>query len=213
MRVSPARRSSVAGRARRARVPCILADGVAQASLCGTGSVAALIEELQYTLGRTLYRRLPDGRCHQRTGPGRAGVASMAHLHPEGHRHGGPGHLRCSRSGSGRPASAPSTSFATGQALSATTARRRPGHGGRDRPHRSHLPGPPGPGSIPAEFGADIHAGSTRPPGWSRSNSASASPTPWSACVPDAFAADLPLTEVAREVIARTLRSTMWSER
>lgn len=33
----------------------ILADGVAPASLCSTGSVAALIEELQYTLGEGPY--------------------------------------------------------------------------------------------------------------------------------------------------------------
>ncbi len=93
----------------------VLADGVPQASLCTTGRVSALIEELQYTLG--------EGPCIDayRTG---AAVAEPDLAAPSVHRWPafapkwstrGPEPSLAFRSVSAQPGSAPSTSTGIGR--------------------------------------------------------------------------------------------------
>ena len=101
----------------------VLDDGAPQASLCTTGPVSALIEELQYTLG--------EGPCIDayRTGtviaePDLAASHSLAlaGVYPRRSSTPGPGRSSVSRSGSVRLGSAPSTSTGIGRVHSATTS-------------------------------------------------------------------------------------------
>ena len=164
----------------------ILADGVPQASLCTTGGVAALIEELQYTLG--------EGPCIDayRTGTAISEPDLVAPVSPRwpaftpkvidvGARaiFGFPVRIGAARIGAlnlyrDRPGPLSDDQHADALVMADVIARTV-----------LTLQADTEPGSIPAELEQPTFTPrSTRPPGWSRSNSTSASPTPWSAYAP-----------------------------
>jgi hypothetical protein len=185
----------------------ILAHGVPQASLCSTGRVAALIEELQYTLG--------EGPCidaYQTGGP----ITEPDLAAPVSPRW---------------PAFTPKVIDAGARAIFGFPVRIGAARIGalnlyRDQPGRlsddQHadallmadviartvftLQAGTEPGSIPAEFGSDIHAVVHQAAGMV---SVQLDISVGEALVrlrAHAFATDRRLNEVAREVVARTLR-------
>ena len=187
----------------------LMADDVAQGSLCTTDPTSALIEQVQYTLG--------EGPCvdaHRQgrpilepdlAGPGRAGGP------PSPNRSWPPvsGRSSASRCGWGRPVGRPQPLPGPAPATSPTTSTPTRSCWPTWRPRRScsSRPGrrqgrwrtswPDRPTST---------SSSTRPPAWSRSNSGSPWPTRSSACGPTPSPYDRPLRDVADDVVARRLQ-------
>jgi hypothetical protein len=185
----------------------ILTDGVPQASLCSSGRVAALIEELQYTLG--------EGPCIDAYQTG-AAITEPDLVAPVSPRW---------------PAFTPKVIDAGARAIFGFPVRIGAARIGalnlfRDRPGRlsddQHADAlvmadviartvftlQPGtePGSIPAELGSDIHAVVHQAAGMV---SVQLDISVGDALVrlrAHSFATDRPLNEVGREVVARTLR-------
>jgi hypothetical protein len=192
----------------------ILAEGVPQASLCSTGSVAALIEELQYTLG--------EGPCIDayQTGTAITEPDLVAPVSPRW------------------PTFTPKVIDAGARAIFGLPVRIGAARIGalslyRDRPGplsddhhadalvmadviaRTVLTLQTGtePGSIPAELGTDIHAVVHQAAGMVSVQLDISVAHALVRLRAHAFATDRPLTEVAREVVARTLRFDDLDER
>jgi hypothetical protein len=192
----------------------ILADGVAQASLCSTGSVAALIEELQYTLG--------EGPCIDayRTGavisePDLAAPMSLRwpaftpKVIDMGARaiFGFPVRIGAARIGAlnlyrNRAGSLSGDQHADALVMADVIARTVLTFQAQAEP-----------GSVPAELGADIHAAVHQAAGMVSVQLGISVADALVRLRAHAFAADRPLTQVARDVIARTLRFDDLDER
>ncbi len=192
----------------------ILTDGVPQASLCSSGRVAALIEELQYTLG--------EGPCIDAYHTG-AAITEPDLVAPVSPRW---------------PAFTPKVIDAGARAIFGFPVRIGAARLGalnlfRDRPGRlsddQHadalvmadviartvftLQAGTEAGSIPAEFGSDIHAVVHQAAGMVSVQLDISVGDALIRLRAHAFATDRPLNEVGREVVARTLRFDDLDER
>ena len=115
----------------------LMSGDVPRGSVCTTDEVSALIEQLQYDLGRrALRRRLPPGPARARARPGRPRDAAVARLHRAGPRRGRAGRLRLPAPGRRRPPRRAQPVPRPAGAAHRRPARRRAGHGRRRRPGR-----------------------------------------------------------------------------
>jgi hypothetical protein len=192
----------------------VMAGGGAQASLCSTGRVAAVIEELQYTLG--------EGPCIDAYQTG-AVVSEPDLAVPVSPRwpaftpkvidmgaraiFGFPVRIGAARIGAlnlYRDRAGPLSGDQHADALVMADVIAR-----TVLTFQAHTE----PGSLPAEFGADIHAAVHQAAGMVSVQLGVSVADALVRLRAHAFAADRPLTEVAREVIARTLHFDGLDER